>query len=97
MSPEWTHLTDESNWAHEVTYVESSTWKEFIGDAFISSMTLTFTSSGMSETLFWLTALERYIRLIFAYINGLKMSKSVSTSILSVFLKYNSCLLLYML
>ena len=37
MSPEWIYLTKKSNWAHEVTFVKSSTWKGNIGDAFISS------------------------------------------------------------
>ena len=35
MSPEWIYLTKTSNWTHEVTSVDSSTWKENIRDAFI--------------------------------------------------------------
>jgi len=34
MSPEWIYLTKTSNWAHEVS-IDSSTWKENIGNAFI--------------------------------------------------------------
>ena len=28
MSPEWIYLTKTSNWAHEVTSIDSSTWKK---------------------------------------------------------------------
>ena len=35
MFPEWIYLTKASNWAYEVTSVDSSVWKENIGDAFI--------------------------------------------------------------
>jgi len=36
MSPEWIDLTKTSNWAHEVTSVDSSTWKQNIADAMVS-------------------------------------------------------------
>ena len=35
MSPEWIHVAKTSNWAHEVTSVDSSTKSIGVGDAFI--------------------------------------------------------------
>ena len=53
------YLTKTSNWAHEVTSVNSSTWKKhWDGDAFISLITWSFTSSGISEMPLWTVSLE---------------------------------------
>ena len=42
MSPEWIYLTKTNNWAHEVTSVYSSTWKQNITDAMVSFITWSY-------------------------------------------------------
>jgi len=46
--------------------VDSSTWEENIGEAFISFITWSFTSSNISEMCLWIVSLERDIHLTFA-------------------------------
>ena len=67
MSPEWIYLTKTSNWAHEVTSVDSSTWKK----ALESEMLSFHSSPGLSNlSTFWNVPLnsiaERDIRFVFA-------------------------------
>ena len=66
MSPESIYLTKTRKRAHEVTSVDSSTWKKTL--EMLSFITWSFTSSNIPEMHLWIVglSLERDIRLIFA-------------------------------
>ena len=67
MSPELMYLTKTSYWKHELTSVDSSSWKENKGEAFISAKTCSFTSIDILEMRLCIVLFDRDTCCIFLH------------------------------